>query len=69
MNYESVKDCHVMVGMLKDVKNYLGVSSAWHIFSPWTIASEVSLVRGEGIWSRPTESGSRWQTAGEICGR
>lgn len=23
-----------------------------------------TLGKGEGIWNRPTESGSRWQTAG-----
>lgn len=23
-----------------------------------------ALGKGEGIWNRPTESGSRWQTAG-----
>ncbi|KAI9043968.1 uncharacterized protein KD926_002347 [Aspergillus affinis] len=45
----------------------LGVSSTWHILSPSTIASVVSLGRSEGIWNRPTESGSRWQTAGDFA--
>ncbi|KAK1139893.1 hypothetical protein N8T08_011054 [Aspergillus melleus] len=45
----------------------LGVSSTWHVLSPSTIASVVSLGRSEGIWNRPTESGSRWQTAGDFA--
>ncbi|PLB44548.1 hypothetical protein P170DRAFT_468201 [Aspergillus steynii IBT 23096] len=45
----------------------LGVSSLWHVLSPATIASVVNLGRGEGIWNRPTESGSRWQTAGDFA--
>jgi len=42
----------------------LGVSSFWHVLNPWSMASVVHLGRSESIWNRPTESGSRWQTAG-----
>lgn len=31
------------------------------------MASVVRLGRGEGIWNRPTSSGSRWQTAGSFA--
>jgi hypothetical protein len=40
------------------------VSSFWHVLSPWALYSVYALGKGEGIWNRPTESGSRWQTAG-----
>ena len=42
----------------------LGISGWGHIFNlggPW---SALKLGKEEGIWSKPTESGSRWQTAG-----
>lgn len=42
----------------------LGVSSWWHVLSPWSLGSIFKLGREENIWNRPTESGSRWQTAG-----
>lgn len=42
----------------------LGLSSFWHPLNPWSMASVVRLGRSEQIWNRPTESGSRWQTAG-----
>src|SRR5256885_1514368 len=42
----------------------LGASSFWHTLNPWSIAAVVRLGRAEQIWNRPTESGSRWQTAG-----
>ena len=42
----------------------LGISDWWHVLSPSGLWSVVTLARGEGIKNRPTESGSRWQTAG-----
>ncbi|PQE05432.1 Thioredoxin-like fold protein [Rutstroemia sp. NJR-2017a BVV2] len=42
----------------------LGTSSAWHVLNPWSLWGAYSLGKGEGIWNRPTESGTRWQTAG-----
>lgn len=45
----------------------LGVSSLWHVLSPWSMYSVYRLGRDEGIWNRPTESGNRWQTAGSFA--
>lgn len=42
----------------------MGASSLWHVLSPWALYSVYVLGKGEGIWNRPTESGSRWQTSG-----
>lgn len=42
----------------------LGVSSAWHVLNPWSMFSVYTLGKKEGIWNKPTESGSRWQTSG-----
>ncbi|KAF2101221.1 hypothetical protein NA57DRAFT_33892 [Rhizodiscina lignyota] len=42
----------------------LGVSSFWHVLSPGGLSAVFKLGREEGIWNRPTESGSRWQTSG-----
>ena len=42
----------------------LGVSSAWHVLNPWSMADVFKIGREEKIWNRPTESGTRWQTAG-----
>jgi hypothetical protein len=44
----------------------LGVSSFGHVLSPSGLYSVWKLGREEGIWNRPTESGSRWQTAGSF---
>jgi hypothetical protein len=43
----------------------LGVSSFYHILNP----SSLSLcgLPEEGIWNRSTESGTRWQTAGNFA--
>ncbi|OCK79206.1 hypothetical protein K432DRAFT_355359 [Lepidopterella palustris CBS 459.81] len=45
----------------------LGVSSFWHVLSPWSMWSVYRLGKDEGIWNRPTESGTRWQTAGSYA--
>ncbi|KAL6718045.1 hypothetical protein ACLMJK_004130 [Lecanora helva] len=42
----------------------LGTSSWSHVLSPGSLLNVWKLGRGEGIWNRPTESGSRWQSAG-----
>ena len=42
----------------------LGPSSYAHVLDPRSLYSVWKLGRDEGIWNRPTESGSRWQTAG-----
>ncbi|KAF2137032.1 uncharacterized protein K452DRAFT_236552 [Aplosporella prunicola CBS 121167] len=45
----------------------LGVSSFWHVLSPWALWAVYRLGADEGIWNRPTESGNRWQTAGSFA--
>jgi AhpC/TSA antioxidant enzyme len=42
----------------------LGFSTWWHVLNPWSLAKVFQLGKTENIWNRPTESGSRWQTAG-----
>lgn len=42
----------------------LGSSSFLHWMSPSSLWSAVKMGREEGIWNRPTESGSRWQMSG-----
>ncbi|KAJ9655858.1 hypothetical protein H2198_005395 [Neophaeococcomyces mojaviensis] len=42
----------------------LGASSFWAVLNPWSMSSVFALGKQEDIWNRPTESGSRWQTAG-----
>lgn len=45
----------------------LGLSSTWHALNPAVLYSAVALGRGEGIWNRATESGSRWQMGGAFA--
>ncbi|KAF5019776.1 hypothetical protein F66182_8213 [Fusarium sp. NRRL 66182] len=45
----------------------LGISSTWHAVNPFTIWNAFSIGKSEGIWNRPTESGSRWQTSGAFA--
>lgn len=45
----------------------LGVSSFWHVLSPGALWAVYQLGRDEGIWNKPTESGSRWQTSGSFA--
>lgn len=42
----------------------LGTSSFFHWMSPSSMWGAIKMGREEGIWNRPTESGSRWQTSG-----
>lgn len=44
----------------------LGVSGYGHVLSPSSMYSVWKLGREEGIWNRPTESGSRWQVSGSF---
>lgn len=41
-----------------------GASSYWHALFPAALGSAIKLGREEGLWNRPTESGSLWQTSG-----
>lgn len=45
----------------------LGVSGFAHAISPWSLWEVWKLGSKEGIWNRPTESGSRWQTSGTFA--
>lgn len=45
----------------------LGISSTWHVTSPWVFYSLYRLGKDEGVWNRPTESGTRWQTGGAFA--
>lgn len=42
----------------------LGASSWTHFLSPSALYEVYRLGKEEGIWNRPTESGSRWQQSG-----
>lgn len=42
----------------------LGVSSVWHVLSPWGLYDLYKLAKEEGIANRPTASGFRFQTGG-----
>ncbi|KAK0385720.1 hypothetical protein NLU13_6897 [Sarocladium strictum] len=45
----------------------LGVSSIWHMASPWVLYSVYRLGQTEGIWNKPAESGTRWQISGAFA--
>jgi hypothetical protein len=36
----------------------------WHVLNPWSMWNLYKMGKSEGIWNRPTESGTRWQTSG-----
>ncbi|KAJ6109148.1 hypothetical protein N7486_001382 [Penicillium sp. IBT 16267x] len=42
----------------------LGVVSWGHVLSPSGMLAVLKMGREKGIWNRPTESGSRWQSSG-----
>lgn len=49
----------------KDFAQYgLGASSFWAVLNPWSMGAVFTLSKEENLNVRPTESGSRWQTAG-----
>ncbi|KAK3655243.1 hypothetical protein LTR56_003665 [Elasticomyces elasticus] len=45
----------------------LGICGYGHVLSPVSMYNVWQLGKSEGIWNRPTESGSRWQTAGAFA--
>ena len=45
----------------------LGVSGWAHALSPGQLYNVFKIGREEGIWNRPTESGSLWQTSGSYA--
>ena len=45
----------------------LGTSSLLHVLDPRALSNVFALQKSEGIAVRPTESGSRWQTAGSYA--
>lgn len=45
----------------------LGVSGWGHLLNPSGLYAVWKLGREDGIWNRPTESGSRWQLAGNFA--
>lgn len=45
----------------------LGVSGYAHVLSPSSLFQVWKLGREQGIWNRPAESGSRWQTSGSFA--
>ncbi|KAJ5917360.1 hypothetical protein N7466_010914 [Penicillium verhagenii] len=42
----------------------LGVISWGHLFSPGGLLAVFKMGKEKGVWNRPTESGSRWQSSG-----
>ncbi|OAR00347.1 hypothetical protein LLEC1_00311 [Akanthomyces lecanii] len=45
----------------------LGLSSVWHMSGPLVLWSVYRLGADEGVWNRPTESGTRWQIGGAFA--
>ncbi|OAA46660.1 Thioredoxin-like fold protein [Beauveria brongniartii RCEF 3172] len=45
----------------------LGLSSVWHMSGPSVLYSVYRLGTDEGVWNRPTESGTRWQIGGAFA--
>lgn len=45
----------------------LGLSSTWQMANPLILYSAYRLGKDEGVWNRPTESGSRWQKSGAFA--
>lgn len=45
----------------------LGTAGWGHVLDPRGMWNVFKLGRDEGIWNRPTESGSRWQTSGSCA--
>ena len=44
----------------------LGVAGWGHVLNPTGLWNAYKLGKDEGIWNRPTESGSRWQMSGSF---
>lgn len=45
----------------------LGTSSFYHVLSPSSLFAVGKLGWEEGLWNRPTESGTRWQIGGSFA--
>ncbi|KAI1176321.1 hypothetical protein F4777DRAFT_547152 [Nemania sp. FL0916] len=62
-------DVSVVIDEERDLYALFGLplSSTWHVFSPMALYGTLQLGKAENIWNRPTESGSRWQTAGAFA--
>ena len=45
----------------------VGISGFWHVLNPRSLLTAFRLGREEGTWNRPTEDGTRWQTAGTFA--
>ena len=45
----------------------LGLSNTWHVFGPAALYSVYRLGADEGVWNKPTESGTRWQISGAFA--
>ncbi|KAL8677486.1 MAG: hypothetical protein Q9186_006085 [Xanthomendoza sp. 1 TL-2023] len=45
----------------------LGVADFWHVLGPWGLWNVYKTGKEDGIWNRPTESGSRWQKSGSFA--
>ncbi|OAA54423.1 Thioredoxin-like fold protein [Cordyceps fumosorosea ARSEF 2679] len=45
----------------------LGLSSVWHMSGPSVLYAVYRLGTDEGVWNRPTESGTRWQIGGAFA--
>ncbi|CAM1502809.1 Fc.00g075850.m01.CDS01 [Cosmosporella sp. VM-42] len=45
----------------------LGISTTWHVMNPRALYSVFRLGTNEGIWNRPTQSGTRWQMSGAFA--
>lgn len=45
----------------------LGPAGWVHVLSPWQLWNVYKVGKEEGIWNRPTESGSRWQMSGSYA--
>nr|POF04885.1 hypothetical protein CFP56_73960 [Quercus suber] len=60
------RNLHVIVDEQRDVYAAwgLGASGYGHVLSPSALWEVWRVGKEEGIWNRPTESGSRWQTGG-----
>ncbi|EGX91640.1 hypothetical protein CCM_05798 [Cordyceps militaris CM01] len=45
----------------------LGLSDVWHMSGPSVLYSVYRLGTDEGVWNRPTESGTRWKIGGAFA--
>lgn len=45
----------------------LGLTTTWQTLGPTVLYSAFRLGMAEGIWNRPTESGTRWQKSGAFA--